>query len=89
MGWIVYHRQFPRQDRRWFSTSAGAKRSATCSNRHNQRDLPYSVMEESLFDLAFPQTMKTVRSLMTGELVEIPEDTPWCLNPASETYWSR
>ena len=35
----------------------------------------------------FP-TMKTVKSLMTGEDVQIPTDTPWCCNPASETYWS-
>jgi hypothetical protein len=30
----------------------------------------------------------TVKNLMTGENVEIPADTPWCCNPASETYWS-
>ncbi len=32
--------------------------------------------------------MKLVRSYMTGEYVMIEEDTPWCCNPASETYWS-
>ena len=32
-------------------------------------------------------TMK-VRNLMTGAEVEIAADTPWCCNPASETYWS-
>lgn len=31
---------------------------------------------------------KTVKNLMTGEAVEIASDTPWCCNPASETYWS-
>jgi len=35
----------------------------------------------------FP-TMKTVKNLMTGEDVQIPHDTPWSCNPASETYWS-
>jgi hypothetical protein len=30
----------------------------------------------------------TVKSLMTGEDVQISADTPWCCNPASETYWS-
>ena len=35
----------------------------------------------------FP-TMKTVKNLMTGKDVQIPHDTPWCCNPASETYWS-
>ena len=33
-------------------------------------------------------TMVTVKSLMTGEDVQIDRDTPWCCNPASETYWS-
>ena len=36
---------------------------------------------------AFP-TMKTVKNLMTGKDVQIDRDTPWCCNPASETYWS-
>ena len=31
---------------------------------------------------------KTVKNLMTGKDIEIPVDTPWCCNPASETYWS-
>ena len=30
----------------------------------------------------------TVRNLMSGKPVEIDADTPWCCNPASETYWS-
>ncbi len=30
----------------------------------------------------------TVKNLMTGKDVEIDADTPWCCNPASETYWS-
>lgn len=34
-----------------------------------------------------PATMK-VKNLMTGEEIEIASDTPWCCNPASETYWS-
>ena len=33
-------------------------------------------------------TMKTVKNLMTGKDVQIDADTPWCCNPASETYWS-
>ena len=35
----------------------------------------------------FP-TMKTVINLMSGKEVQIDRDTPWCCNPASETYWS-
>ena len=30
----------------------------------------------------------TVKSLMTGKDVQIESDTPWCCNPASETFWS-
>jgi len=33
-------------------------------------------------------TMKTVRNLMSGVDIQIPHDTPWACNPASETYWS-
>lgn len=33
--------------------------------------------------------MMTVRNLMTGVNVEIESDTPWCCNPASESYWSN
>lgn len=32
--------------------------------------------------------MKTVRNLMSGKMVEIPEDTPLACDPSSETYWS-
>jgi len=35
----------------------------------------------------FP-TMKTVKNLMTGKDIQIDRDTPWCCNPASESYWS-
>ena len=35
----------------------------------------------------FPK-MVTVKNLMSGKDVEIDRDTPWCCNPASETYWS-
>lgn len=34
-------------------------------------------------------TKVTVKNLMTGQDVEIDRDTPWCCNPASETYWSN
>lgn len=32
---------------------------------------------------------RTVTNLMTGQPVEIAHDTPWCCNPASESYWSN
>lgn len=49
---------------------------------------PYGVMEYELFNTTFPVGTKTVRNLMTGKPVQIEADTPWCCNPASETYWS-
>lgn len=36
----------------------------------------------------FP-TMVTVKNLMTGKDVQIDRDTPWCCNPASESFWSN
>ena len=50
-----------------------------------------------LFDLYPPDkgyrfdwvpTMKTVKNLMSGALVEIPHDTPRSCDPSSELYWS-
>jgi len=33
-------------------------------------------------------TTKKVKSLMTGEEIEIPSNTPLSCDPSSETYWS-
>jgi hypothetical protein len=53
------------------------------------RELQYEMWPASKgFRIEFHPTMKTVKNLMTGEDVEIASDTPWCCNPASETYWS-
>ena len=35
-----------------------------------------------------PDDKMMVKNLMSGEPVVIDKDTPWCCNPASETYWS-
>jgi hypothetical protein len=32
--------------------------------------------------------MKKVKSLMSGKEIEIREDTPYCCDPSTETYWS-
>jgi hypothetical protein len=34
------------------------------------------------------EDMMVVKNLMSGQGVLIEKDTPWCCNPASETYWS-
>ena len=84
---VVFHRDFPHQDKRWFKTQSSARRSATCSNRNVGQNV-YQVLDETFFALKHPVGVKTVRNLMTGAMVDIAEDTPWCCNPASETYWS-
>jgi hypothetical protein len=56
-------------------------------NRLSRLGDGYSVTDGATF-VSLPVPMKTVKNLMTGEDVEIPVDTPWCCNPASETYWS-
>ena len=42
----------------------------------------------SQFKFEYEPAYKTVKNLMTGKDVKIAADTPWCCNPASETYWS-
>jgi hypothetical protein len=84
---VVFHTEFPHQDKRYFKTSAGAKRSATCSNRNAGRTV-YNWVHESWFLLKYPVGTKTVKNLMTGEDVVIAEDTPHCCDPSTETYWS-
>jgi hypothetical protein len=85
---VVFHTANPHADKRYFKTLAGAKRSATCSNR-NAGKFVYNYVEESWFNIKYPVGTKIVKNLMTGQDVEISEDTPWCCNPASETYWSN
>jgi hypothetical protein len=47
-----------------------------------------TMLESEGYRFEFAPAMMTVKSLMTGQDVQIPTDTPWCCNPASETYWS-
>jgi hypothetical protein len=53
----------------------------------NNLGLDYAVTNDRESILA-AVVMKKVRNMMTGEEIEIAADTPWCCNPASETYWS-
>ena len=85
--YVVFHTANPHADKRYFKTAGGAKRSTTCANR-NAGCEAYAFMEETMFYLKHPVGMKTVKNLMTGKDVQIAEDTPWCCNPASETFWS-
>jgi hypothetical protein len=85
--YVVFHTADPHADKRYFKSAAGAKRSATCGNRNAGRAV-YDFMESTLFALKFPVGTRVVKSLMTGQDVVIAEDTPWCCNPASESFWS-
>jgi hypothetical protein len=44
--------------------------------------------QRGLYQIEYYPAKITVKNLMTGTDVEIDRDTPWCCNPASETYWS-
>jgi hypothetical protein len=52
------------------------------------RSAVYRHFPKSMYRAEYVPSMMTVKSLMTGQDVQIASDTPWCCNPASETYWS-
>ena len=73
---------------RLVSTSVWRNRDAAEMKRE-VRELQYKLWPTSKgYRIEFLPTMVTVKSLMTGADVQIDRDTPWCCNPASETYWS-
>jgi len=83
--YIVYHIDST-QKLKAFDTAAGAKRSTTAMNR-NAGSVEYAMAHESYYQ-TFVVHKKIVKNLMTGKDVEIDSNTPWCCNPASETFWS-
>ena len=87
MEYVVFLKSSPHTKKKYFKTASAAKRSATCSNRKYGTD-DYDSMELTFFMLKYPVRMITVKNLMTGEQVNIPEDTPYFMRPDSETYWS-
>ena len=63
--------------------AARATRTRLC------RKADYSVSELTIVPRdTYVAPKITVKNLMTGQPVEIDADTPWCCNPASESYWS-
>lgn len=59
-------------------------------NRLAEMGSGYSVTDVDTFnDIRENGPTKMVKSLMTGEMVEIARDTPHCCDPSTETYWSN
>lgn len=83
---VVYHKAST-QILKTFPLESSAKRSATCMNR-KAGDVFYTYADMDTYSKRTANRTKTVKNLMTGQNVVIPSDTPWCCNPASETYWS-
>jgi hypothetical protein len=74
----------PRQGRAYKTWGAAqATRTRLC------RKAGWTVDQLNIIERASYTAPKiTVKNLMSGKDVEIDADTPWCCNPASETYWS-
>jgi hypothetical protein len=73
---------------RLVSTTVWQNRDAAEMKRE-VRELQYQLYPARLgFRIEFHPATKIVKNLMTGQDVEIDRDTPWCCNPASESYWS-
>ncbi len=69
-----------------YETERAAK--GMCTRLNKQWGEPhYRPMPLAEFN-ARPVKMRLVRNLMTGLMVEEPEDTPFICSVASETYWS-
>lgn len=70
-----------------YGSERGAK--ITCSRKF-KNDKYWQVMlyTEYLLWKALTAKKIKVRNLMSDTEIEIPEDTPWCCRPDSETFWS-
>ena len=72
-----------KQGKRLVSTTVWRDRDALTVLREVE-----AVWPPSLYLIEVVPTMKTVKNLMSGKLVEIPHDTPRSCDPSSELYWS-
>ena len=72
---------------RLFSTTVWPNRDADTMRREcNELYDLYPATQGWRFE--YHPSKITVKSLMTGQDVQIDRDTPWSCNPASESYWS-
>ena len=89
MSYIVYH-EASTMIYKTFDNKTSAKRSCTCANRMSVKHglgQPYAWTTSTNYYENVVHKV-TVKSLMTGQDVEIDSNTPWCCNPASEAFWS-
>lgn len=83
--YVVYHIKSTQMIKVFYSESS-AKRSATCANR-NAGGTEYAYIASADYEKNVVK-MKRVTSLMSGEEIEIPSNTPRCCDPSSEAFWS-
>jgi len=77
-----------KEGRRLVSTTVWQNRDDAEMHRE-ARELEYSLYPSRLgYTIEYFPFYKTVKSLMTGAEVSIPTDTPRCLDPSSELYWT-
>lgn len=75
------------EGRRLYSTSVWEGRDEQGMQREVD-ELHLHTYPRKKFSIEFFPTTKQVKNLMTGEMVEIPWDTPRSCDPSSELYWS-
>ena len=89
--WTMYIWKLDRRTKsgeRLFSTTVWRDRDAEAMDREVRELFSSGLYTADLFRVEVVPTTKTVRNLMSGELVEIPHDTPRSCDPSSELYWS-
>jgi hypothetical protein len=89
--WTLYIYKLDRRTKtgeRLFSTTVWTNRTEAGMKREVNELLLSGLYTVDLFRFEYLPKMKTVKNLMTGKDIQIDRDTPWCCNPASETYWS-
>jgi hypothetical protein len=86
MIYVIYHIDTTLAIKHLNTFESGAKRSVTCMNR-NAGSIQYAYASLEDYETKVVTTKK-VKSLMTGEEIEIPSNTPRSCDPSSELFWS-
>lgn len=69
-----------------YKTESAAKAGMTLLKSRGTDVSKLAIAEDEEFNKI--EKFVIVKSLMTGEPVRIPVNTPLCCDPSSETYWS-